>query len=416
VEIPLLVHYLPEGWNLPSYIIAAVQFAIITPVIYALVNKFHPGNIHHREVFMIYFIMSTGFVALLLLTIFWKRTAVVGGDEHSVAALTLIFILAMVDMTSCIVYLPYMSRFKEQYISAYIAGEEATGLITGVTGFIQGAGGEVVCNNVTAQKFNATLGVNITEFAVQVTQKEPRFSVSVFFLSLMFVMLASLVAFTVLNYTSIGKAEMVGEFAVNKEVELVEVNANGKGPPPEDNTVDEPTLMEEEQEETAAIEGEEEQSLVKEEEKAPLSTQETDDEEAEGDKPDEDAEKPEEGEALVQEQQQEAPPEMPRQKLAALCGMLTWCAFFVFGIYPSCLSYSCLPYGSLTYTLALRRMCLGNPTAALIAVVKQVRHTGALFAMIAVSSVLVSYHIVLASMSPQPPLKHSALGSIIVVK
>jgi riboflavin transporter 2 len=205
VQLPIIVHILPEGWTLPSYVIVLIQCAMITPLIYTAVNKLCPGNTHRREVFMAYFIMSVGFVALLLLSIFWKYTVFVAGADRSIPALTLIFLLAMVDTTSCIVYLPYMSRFKADYIPAYVAGEELGGLLTGIVGLIQGAGGEAICNNVTVNTYNATLGLNFTESHMEMTHKEPRFSVSVFFLFLMSLMAVSTASFSILNFSKFAK-------------------------------------------------------------------------------------------------------------------------------------------------------------------------------------------------------------------
>lgn len=42
VELPLIVHQLPEGWNLPSYMAIIVQMACIGPIIYSVFNKLRP--------------------------------------------------------------------------------------------------------------------------------------------------------------------------------------------------------------------------------------------------------------------------------------------------------------------------------------------------------------------------------------
>ena len=199
VELPILVHTLPEGWSLPSYIIVIIECAMITPFLYALINKFCPGNIAHREVIMAYVIMSVGLVSLVFLTFFWDYTAHVAGEERSMAVLVLIFSLAMVDTTSCVVYLPYMARFKEHYIPAYIAGEEMSGFITGLVGLIQGAGGDAVCSYETKFFMNETSGMNYTETMVSAVPNSPRFSVSVFFVFLSLVMVLSIVSFSLLN-------------------------------------------------------------------------------------------------------------------------------------------------------------------------------------------------------------------------
>ncbi|ELT99129.1 hypothetical protein CAPTEDRAFT_142040 [Capitella teleta] len=329
VEFPILVHLLPEGWNLPSYVVVLVQCAMITPIAYSVVNKICPGNTQRREVFMAYFIMAIGFLALLMLSIFWQETVHIAGADRSLAALTLIFLLSMVDTTSCIVYLPYMSRFKEHYIPAYIAGEESGGLITGVVGLIQGAGGEAVCNNVTVHHYNETLRMNYTEHMIDITHREPRFSVTVFFVFLMFMMALSALSFSILNFSTFAKREKVGKFGLQPESKELEATIHGV--------------------------------------------------------------------------------------LILLCATLMWCSFFIFGLFPTLQSYSTLPYGSMTYTLGVRLICVFNPLAALLALFVRMRSVAKLLGLVVLSSVLVVYHIVLATMSPHPPLKHTALGSFIVV-
>jgi riboflavin transporter 2 len=356
-----MVHLLPEGWNLPSYVMASMQLAIITPIIYALVNKFFPGDIQRREIVMIYIIMGVGITSLTMLVFFWKSTVNFAGADRSLASLILIFSLSMVDTTSCIVYLPYMSRFKEEYIPAYIAGEEASGLITGMVGFIQGSGGEAICNNATVERYNETTGQNYTEHTIEIGHREPRFSVEVFFVIVILVMLISMASFTFLNFTSYAKSEKVGKFGFMKEKEMVELNGNAQDFPP-------------------------------------LINEENEDE-------------PKKNDMLAEYVE----PVMPRNKLLVLGGLQMWNALFIFGVYPSVLSYSCLPYSPLTYTLVMRLICVVNPAAAILSMFIQAKNPRTLILIVASSSVVASYHIVLASLSPDPPLEHYTIGAVIAV-
>ena len=72
---------------------------------------------------VVYIIITIGAAACLLLAFFWQETSVIAGKEHSTALLSLSTCLALVDCTSSVVFLPYMSVFKPQYMTAYYIGE-----------------------------------------------------------------------------------------------------------------------------------------------------------------------------------------------------------------------------------------------------------------------------------------------------
>ncbi|XP_050721383.1 solute carrier family 52, riboflavin transporter, member 3-B-like isoform X1 [Eriocheir sinensis] len=202
VELPLLVTYLPEGWTLPSYLSVIIQVANVGPIAYSIVRSLRPDQ---RPASVVYGVLALGCVASLLLALLWDKTSWVNGTEHSTALLSMVFLLALVDCTSSVLFLPYMAVWREIYLSSYLVGEGLSGLLPALMALGQGVGGNTKCANVT--KFNETLNFNYT--VMEPVPLNPRFSVTSFFFFLMAMMVASGLAFTLLEHLPTIRSERV---------------------------------------------------------------------------------------------------------------------------------------------------------------------------------------------------------------
>ena len=118
----------------------------------------------------------------------------IGGKLISIAFLILVAFLSLVDTVSTVVYVPYMQRFKEQYMSPYMTGECMGGLLCGIVALLQGAG-SFDCISVSKEVYNDTIGGNVSYISVEVRHNPPRFSVAVFFVFLSLMLAISLVCF-----------------------------------------------------------------------------------------------------------------------------------------------------------------------------------------------------------------------------
>ncbi|XP_070575489.1 solute carrier family 52, riboflavin transporter, member 3-B-like [Ptychodera flava] len=194
-ELPLMVYRLPEGWDLPSYLIIIIQIANVGPLTFGIVSRFTNRRI---EIPTNYLIISIGGISCLLLAFLWHRTSVVGGSEHSTALLSLAMLLALVDCTSSVSFLSFMSIYPAGYMTAYLIGEELTGLIPSLAALIQGVGGNAECRNDSVPFVNETL--NITQYELTFYYPPARFSVQGFFLILFAILLCSFIAFVMLNH------------------------------------------------------------------------------------------------------------------------------------------------------------------------------------------------------------------------
>ena len=146
VELPVMVPHLNEGWTLPSYLSILIQLANIGPLAVAVSNIIAPGKLKEKPV--VFGIISIGTIACFLLAFFWKTSIYLVGAERSIALLILQFMIALVNCTSSVVFLPFMAIFKPQYITAYLIGQGMSGLLPGVVALGQGVG-KMTCQNLS---------------------------------------------------------------------------------------------------------------------------------------------------------------------------------------------------------------------------------------------------------------------------
>ncbi|KAE8600039.1 hypothetical protein XENTR_v10017445 [Xenopus tropicalis] len=192
VELPLIVPHAPEGWELPSYLTLLIQFANIGPLAVTLTHKFQPKRLN--EGLVIYLLLVVGALTCLLLTFLWNETSWIGGSRRSTALLALIFCLALVDCTSSVTFLPYMSRLRPVYLTTYFVGEGLSGLMPALIALGQGVG-MVHCVSENATQANGTQ-MNVT---LSTQYQQANFPVWGFFLFLTGMMATSLLSFIMLN-------------------------------------------------------------------------------------------------------------------------------------------------------------------------------------------------------------------------
>uniref|UniRef100_A0A8C4SNA0 Riboflavin transporter n=1 Tax=Erpetoichthys calabaricus TaxID=27687 RepID=A0A8C4SNA0_ERPCA len=85
------------------------------------------------------------------------------------------------------------------------------------------------------------------------------------------------------------------------------------------------------------------------------------------------------------------------------------------GVLPSVQSFSCLPYGSMTYHLSVVLGNIANPLACFVAMFYLYRSKTGLGILMVFGGVFASYLLALAALSPCPPLLGSPIGVALVV-
>ncbi|XP_044151096.1 solute carrier family 52, riboflavin transporter, member 3-B-like [Bufo gargarizans] len=192
VELPLLVPYTPEGWELPAYLSLLIQFANIGPLTVTLTHKFCPGSL--REGLVIFVILVVGVVSCILLAFLWQETSWVGSSRRSTALLCLLFFISLVDCTSSVTFLPYMTRLRPNYLISYFIGEGLSGLMPALLALAQGVG-VMSCQPINGTEPNGSYAIgNLTA-----VYQPARFPTWGFFLFLAGMMGLCLIAFIILH-------------------------------------------------------------------------------------------------------------------------------------------------------------------------------------------------------------------------
>uniref|UniRef100_A0A7E4WD93 Riboflavin transporter n=1 Tax=Panagrellus redivivus TaxID=6233 RepID=A0A7E4WD93_PANRE len=136
MELSLMVDALPEGWSLPSYLTAIIQIACIAPLIYSVLHKCTNFDIPKATVIISLLIFCTA--CTLLMAFFWDITGFVFGKTRSVMLIVIMFMMALVNTTSDVLFLPYMATFHPTYLTAYFVGMGFSAFIPSIFSLIQG--------------------------------------------------------------------------------------------------------------------------------------------------------------------------------------------------------------------------------------------------------------------------------------
>jgi len=211
-ELPALVPVLPEGERLPSILVITTQIGNVGPLIFVIISRIISFVKKRRvdlEVPGVFVIILIGITACILLGIFWDHEAVVFGKTHSVPLLILSFFLSIMDCTSTLVYIPYMERFPEEYISALFIGEGLGGFFPSLMALIQGAYKQHSDNGTNSSIINETM-YSVTENDTSTCNDcGLLFSQDVYFVLLAVMIAISGVAFIFLNWLPLSKRLMV---------------------------------------------------------------------------------------------------------------------------------------------------------------------------------------------------------------
>ncbi|XP_045187450.2 solute carrier family 52, riboflavin transporter, member 3-B-like [Mercenaria mercenaria] len=349
VELPILVDQSPEGWSLPSYITIIAQIANVGPLLYILVNKVAPNEFNEKH--GVFIIVVLGTTACLLLVFFWKDTSYVGGVKHSTGLLVSTFLLSLVDCTSSVVFLPYMSIFKPQYISALYIGEGLSGLVPSLVAIGQGVG-KTIC-------VNKTVNFTTNETEIVAEYNPPHFPVEDFFYFLFSIMIICGLAFSLLHYLPYCKEEHVSLNAdVSSEVRF--------------RNADSPSYSYSE--------------FRNEESELQCSISVTDN-------------------SVV----------ISRRKFITLLVQVAFINALTNGVLPSVSSYATIPYGDQAYHLSATLSSIANPLTCLVAFFLPVLSMWVIGSTVLTGFGIGIYVLIIAAESPTPPMAGEDIGAVIIV-
>lgn len=119
-------------------------------------------------------VQGLSIVGTALLAPLWHHVAPVAGQPHSVAFLTLAFILALACCASNVTFLPFLSHLPPPFLRSFFLGQGLSALLPCVLALVQGVG-RLECLPVPA---NGTTGPPMKVSAINFPE---RFSASTFF-------------------------------------------------------------------------------------------------------------------------------------------------------------------------------------------------------------------------------------------
>ncbi|XP_021504938.1 solute carrier family 52, riboflavin transporter, member 3 [Meriones unguiculatus] len=370
VELPLLVTELPEGWYLPSYLTVVIQLANIGPLLVTLLHRFRPGCL--SEVPVIFLILCIGTAACVLLAFLWNKTSWIQGGHHSVAFIILTFFLALVDCTSSVTFLPFMSQLPTYYLTTFFIGEGLSGLLPALVALVQGSG---ITTCVNATETAGTTLSPVTTVETNITQRThtsslspltwhlesrylaPRFSPLLFFLLLSFLMACCLAAFFLLQRQPWGRQGSI-EDLLHSQVTLHSIKPR--------NTEDTSSLG------------------------TPVGS-------------------PAKGSVEV------GVASLRPAQLAFVYSVVAFVNALTNGVLPSVQTYSCLPYGPVAYHLSATLSAVASPLACFLPIFLPNRSLLFLGALTVLGTGFGAYNMSMAAMSPCPILQGHWGGEVLIV-
>ncbi|XP_071477755.1 riboflavin transporter 2-like [Diadema antillarum] len=208
VELPLLTNLgFPEGYKTGSYVIVITQAAAIGPLIFVGLQYLTPRHCR-LEIHTIYVILALGATASFLLIFFWDATSFwpLDHSDHSTAFLVLTFFMSLVDSTSNLTFIPFVSWLKSKYLNWYFIGEGLSSVIPSFVVLIQGSGGYGNCeanftyiNATFYPQTNTTVVENCTQWVVGGDRNE-RFSPQIYFTFIFILFALSTLSFCLLRW------------------------------------------------------------------------------------------------------------------------------------------------------------------------------------------------------------------------
>lgn len=381
VELPIFVNRLSEGWSLPSKLVILAQTSKASVLCYAILKYVKKDRL--KEMPFIYFVIVADIVGVLGIAFFWQTTLSIGGQDHSFALLLCIALLCFADGLVLVVCLPYMKRYKPQYTTAFFVGGGMCQIIPCLIGMAQGVGERPICVNETLNTYNITSGANYTIDKVTVSFPEPVFSVKVFFLITLGLILMSAVSFTLLHFVPYFYKKQTGTRPNNTEA-MASTERNTEAIDLMLSQKNNATI----ERDTGAIDS----MMLRKNNAATEIT----------------ANNPKTTDVTDANY-------MGHRNLIFYLMTIALSQGLCYGFATSIQSYACLPYGNRAYILAIRLGLAINPVVSFLALFVYITSKAGVTLLNLGGTICAAYTLFLAIKSPFPPLKGTALGEVLVV-
>ncbi|CAF3830093.1 unnamed protein product [Rotaria sp. Silwood1] len=195
-ELSQIVLTQPEGWKLGAHLGLVINIGNIAPfalVIFKCIFGKHRLNL----ILLNYIVIIIGMMSCILLVFFWSNTVYILRENRSVSLFILSFFLSLVDCTSMVTLSDYMTHFQTKFTSTLFLGESLSMILPSFLAIAQG-NGQLECISI----FDNNKTSNFSTIAIY---KTARFSVSIYFLCIFFLLLISFISLMFLQWTKVSK-------------------------------------------------------------------------------------------------------------------------------------------------------------------------------------------------------------------
>lgn len=189
LQLPQFIQMAPEGSNLASHIGLLIQSGNLVTLIYLIITKWCAQKIIVDNVFLIYLTIGIGCLAAIFMVFFGSNTITMAGKAHSIPLFICTFLFSIVGCLGAVIFLPYMARFRQIYLITFLFGRSFGSFISSLLALVQGVGTAQCISNNTVQ------------------YTEPLFQPCSYFVFVLYMLILSLIAFTLLNKMRVCKAE-----------------------------------------------------------------------------------------------------------------------------------------------------------------------------------------------------------------
>lgn len=198
-QMPTIMSFTPEEWMLPFYLSITVQLGNAVALLYLYAHKTiaRPFNDAH----VICVLMGVGCVAAICLPFTYQITV----GNWSIALHIFTFIFAVIGGFSSMLFLPYMKRFRGNYLFIFFLGQALNDVLANGLAAIQGMWGSSECPR---------LQLEFPEYGRH--EGSPLFKPIIAFLLVIPVLVTSTVAFILLNKMEVCRDELADDTEPNE--------------------------------------------------------------------------------------------------------------------------------------------------------------------------------------------------------
>lgn len=150
-QIPHIIQTAPEKWSLPSQVVIVISLGNII----VLIHYFNKRRLLSYDTTLIFATFIINIASLIAIAFTFDIVVPINGQPHSLFLFIFIFFLASGGCMSVLLFLPFMSRLKKEYLVPYFIGQGVDASVPGLLGLLQGVTSDGNCPNSSEMVFSS---------------------------------------------------------------------------------------------------------------------------------------------------------------------------------------------------------------------------------------------------------------------